>query len=76
MQVSDIPQELLDILDERAGKRHSREGSVVRCLAEILTRYDEMRQSSEDGESAASRVTPAIVCRSADQCWVIASLIH
>jgi hypothetical protein len=31
-----IPQEWLDILDSRAGKAHSRQGSVVACLAEIL----------------------------------------
>jgi hypothetical protein len=31
-----IPQEWLDILDRRAGKAHSRQGSVVTCLAEIL----------------------------------------
>jgi hypothetical protein len=44
MAPEDIPQELIDILDRRAGKKHSRTGSVVDCLAEILTRYDEMRR--------------------------------
>lgn len=41
MTPDEIPQDLLDILDKRAGKVHSRQGSVVACLAEILTRYDE-----------------------------------
>lgn len=44
MTPEDIPQELLDILDARAGKQHSREGRVVAALAEILTRYDELRK--------------------------------
>lgn len=39
----EIPEELLEILDQRAGKQHSRQGSVVRCLAEILTRWEEVR---------------------------------
>jgi hypothetical protein len=43
MTGGEIPQELIDILDSRAGKTHSRRGSVVTCLAEILTRYDEIR---------------------------------
>lgn len=42
MQADEVPQELIDILDRRAGKRHSRNGPVVSCLAEILTAYDEM----------------------------------
>lgn len=37
-----ILQDFIDILDERAGKKHSREGSVVSCLAEILNKYDEI----------------------------------
>lgn len=39
----DIPQELVDILDDRAGKIHSRSGPVVSCLAEILTKYEEIK---------------------------------
>jgi hypothetical protein len=39
---AEIPQELVDLLDERAGKRHSREGQVLATLAEVLTRYDEI----------------------------------
>lgn len=41
-----IPQELIDILDLRAGRQHSRTGSVVSCLAEILTAYDRLRARS------------------------------
>ena len=37
-----VPQELLDMLDKDAGKRHSREGPVVASLARILTRHEEM----------------------------------
>lgn len=51
MDPEDIPQELIDILDDRAGKKHSRQGSVVRCLAEILTKFDEIRA---EGEQIAS----------------------
>jgi hypothetical protein len=43
MRPEDIPQELIDILDARAGKKHGRTGSVVTCLAEILTRYDTIK---------------------------------
>jgi hypothetical protein len=43
MTPTEIPQELIDLLDERAGKKHSREGRVLSTLAEILTRYDELK---------------------------------
>lgn len=42
MEPQEVPQELIDILDSRAGKVHSRSGPVVSCLAEILTRFQEM----------------------------------
>lgn len=45
MVVDEIPQELIDILDNRAGKKHSKEGTVLTTLAEILTRYEEIRRS-------------------------------
>lgn len=45
MKPYEIPAELVDILDERAGKKHSREGQVLRTLAEILTKYDELREN-------------------------------
>jgi hypothetical protein len=41
----DVPQELKDILDSRAGKVHSAEGRVMQTLAEILTRFEEMIRS-------------------------------
>lgn len=37
-----VPSELIEILDRTAGKEHSRTGSVVACLAEILTAYRRM----------------------------------
>jgi hypothetical protein len=40
VNADEIPQQLIDILDARAGKVHSRQGPVVACLAEILTAYD------------------------------------
>lgn len=43
MTVDEIPQELIDLLDERAGKKHSKTGSVLKTLAEILTLYEELR---------------------------------
>jgi hypothetical protein len=48
MTPAEMPQELVDLLDERAGKRHSREGRVLTALAEILTRYDELRATGQD----------------------------
>lgn len=41
--VGDIPQELIEILDRAAGREHSRTGSVVGTLAEILTAWERRR---------------------------------
>lgn len=41
----DIPQECIDILDKRAGKKHSREGQVVSTLAEVLTKWEELKSA-------------------------------
>lgn len=54
MEARDVPQELIDILDERAGRKHSREGSVVSTLAEILTRYEETRKENKGNAPAQS----------------------
>lgn len=43
---ADIPQELIDILDRAAGRAHTQTGSVVTALADILTAYDRIRESS------------------------------
>jgi hypothetical protein len=48
VESTEIPQELVDILDARAGKIHSRTGVVLTTLAEILTKYDEMRNDGTD----------------------------
>jgi hypothetical protein len=40
----EIPPELKEILDQRAGKIHSQGGRVMQALAEILTKYEELRQ--------------------------------
>ena len=50
MTSGEIPQELVDLLNARAGRAHSRDGSVLTTLAEILTRYDEIR-SGHDGRT-------------------------
>lgn len=42
MQAREIPQELVDIVDEAAGRKHSRDGIVLETLARVLTRYDEL----------------------------------
>ena len=42
MKPQDVPGELIAILDRAAGREHARTGPVVACLAEILTRYDEL----------------------------------
>jgi hypothetical protein len=46
MTADEVPQELIDLLDERAGRKHSRTGSVVSTLAEILTLYDELKRET------------------------------
>jgi hypothetical protein len=43
----DIPQELVDMLNTAVGHEHKRQGKVLGCLADILSRYEEMRQSGE-----------------------------
>lgn len=55
MTGDEIPQELLSILDQAAGKTHSRTGPVVSCLAAILTRYDEMRSPHAREEPCAEK---------------------
>lgn len=42
MIAEEIPGELVEILDRRAGREHSRDGSVLRTLAEILTRHEDI----------------------------------
>jgi hypothetical protein len=41
-----VPPELAAILDEQAGIVHSATGSVRRCLADILNRYNELRDEA------------------------------
>lgn len=43
MTPEEIPDELVQMLDEAAGKEHSRQGPVLTTLARILTRYEEIR---------------------------------
>lgn len=43
MTPEQIPQPLIEILNKRAGKQHSRQGPVVACLAEILTEYENLK---------------------------------
>lgn len=47
MTPDQIPQELIDILDRNAGRKHARTGSVIRTLAEILTAYDQLKASGK-----------------------------
>lgn len=51
MMVEDIPQEIIDFLDRRAGKKHSHDGIVLVTLAEILTMYDFLKELRKDEES-------------------------
>lgn len=43
MTPAEVPSELIEILNQRAGRDHSRTGSVVATLAEILTRYEQLK---------------------------------
>lgn len=54
MQTWEIPQELIDILDKEAGRKHSREGTVLMTLARILTRYDQLKSCPECTEFMAT----------------------
>jgi len=40
VQATDIPEEIVALPDERAGKIHSQEGRVLITLAEILTLWE------------------------------------
>lgn len=57
MTPEEIPQDLLDILDSRAGRVHNRRGTVVTTLAEILTRYDEIRGGEPGANIGGTDVT-------------------
>lgn len=50
MTPAEVPQELIDIVDRHAGKVHSRDGYVVTALAEVLTRWEAMKESRERHE--------------------------
>lgn len=52
MTPAEIPQELIDLLDERAGRKHTREGTVLTTLAEVLTRYEEIRGRESSGSTS------------------------
>lgn len=54
MTPDEIPQELIDILDKRAGKKHSRSGPVVATLAEILTAYEQGKRLPSHSKRATS----------------------
>ncbi len=53
MTPEEIPQEVMDLFNTLAGKIHRRHGETVAGLAEILTLYDEIRETSSSGQSAA-----------------------
>jgi hypothetical protein len=54
-----LPPELVAILDEQAGRVHSPNGAVRRCLADILNAYDELR---EEAEHPAAPDTDKLCC--------------
>lgn len=41
-------EELLSIVDARAGRRHSRDGLVAATLREVLERYEQMRTEGSE----------------------------
>lgn len=58
MTPEEIPQELIDHLDMRAGIRHSRTGSVLTTLAELLTLYDQLRAQEPLGKRFPAGQSP------------------
>ena len=51
MTPEEIPEELKRILDQRAGKEHSRQGPVMAALAEILTQHQKMLETPKPQEN-------------------------
>lgn len=47
-------EELLSIVDQYAGKRHSREGTVAESLRAVLIRHEEMMMADGTGGGNAS----------------------
>lgn len=45
MNVDDIPPELVALLDARAGRKHTRDGTVLRTLAELLTLFVALQEA-------------------------------
>lgn len=48
MTPEEIPQELVDLVDRRAGRAHTPDGAVLSTLAEVLTRFEELRGRTHD----------------------------
>lgn len=55
MKPEQIPAELILMLDQAAGRQHTRTGSVATTLAAILTRYEELRTGGTMAERKHSR---------------------
>jgi hypothetical protein len=69
----EIPAELVAMLDQTAGRTHSRNGRVVTALAAILTRYEELRNPSgaqQDEDQEGPQVTLDELTRRAFQQFI------
>lgn len=71
MRPEEVPQELLDVLDARAGRKHDRSDPAVVTLAEILTVWDAYRGPVPCGRC---RWGPRMIqighkCWTHDDCW-------
>lgn len=41
--VQEIPEECIEIMNRAAGRIHSRDGQVLKALAEVLTKWEELK---------------------------------
>lgn len=66
MTSEEIPAELKDMLDRAAGRVHSASGPVMTCLAQILTRHEEMVR---ERLSVLRQITPEEEAKDAEA-WI------
>lgn len=63
MRPEDIPEPITRLLDERAGRVHSPNGSVMTTLAEILTLWEHLHGRSGDDTTADTPPPPNVRSR-------------
>ena len=57
-----LPPELVAILDEQACRAHSPNGTVRRCLADLLNAYDQLRDRPDPAAEYGDNLTAPLCC--------------